>query len=152
MKTIPLAHGKVALVDDEDFERVNQFKWYADKPRYIWYAVRREGRTKIKLHQFIFPGYKLIDHKNRDGLDCRKENLRPATNSQNAANMRIHQGASSCFRGVSWHSPLKLWRTQICYEKIRLHLGYYEFEEDAAHVYDYAARIYFGEFARINFP
>src|SRR6185369_10082175 len=109
MKRIKLTQGKCALVDDEDFERVSQFKWVADKDKNnLWYASRHfplgnGKRTTQKMHTFILNGLKKVDHKNSDGLDNQKHNLRPATTSQNGANRRKQaRKTSSVFKGVWW--------------------------------------------------
>jgi len=157
MKEIQLTQGKVALVDDEDFDRVNQFKWCARRSNKIFYVLRNvlqpDGAYKSQLlHQFLMPGVSQIDHRNGDGLDNQKSNLRPASHSQNIANSRKSSGCSSKFKGVHWDNIRSLWAAQIRINWAKLNLGRYESEEDAAHVYDYAAKIYFGEFARLNFP
>jgi hypothetical protein len=99
MKEIPLNKGKVALVDDDDYERVMQFRWFAwNKPNSdIWYAIRANGYSKWdtstdrKMPQFLLgslPRGLVYDHINHNGLDNRKENLRVATYAENARNCR----------------------------------------------------------------
>lgn len=152
MKLIPLTQGKFAMVDDEDFDRLNQFKWYAQKTGSRCYAAT--GRH-IYMHRVILglSGNIMTDHKNGNGLDNQKSNLRPATNAENQQGFRrLKSVKSSVFRGVSWKKIAKLWYVTIAVKGENTHLGCYESEEDAAHVYDYAAKIYFGEFARLNFP
>jgi HNH endonuclease len=158
VKTIPLTQGKVALVDDADYEVVSKFKWYALKSRHTFYAVRNfpKGNGKqglIRLHRFLLPGHPEIDHRDGDGLNNQRENLRPATRSQNewgACHKR--RGVSSVYRGVSWYSRDKKWLSYIHVSGKGKHLGYFLSEEDAARAYDTAARKYFGEFASPNFP
>src|SRR4051794_29869348 len=81
MKTIPLTQGKVALVDDEDYERISRSSWIACRSKNLWYAcrsVRVNGRRLyIAMHQEVMLAKKgqLYDHKNNDGLDCRQSNL-----------------------------------------------------------------------------
>ena len=101
MREIQLTQGKVALVDDEDYEYLNQWKWYANKHRNTYYVrrnitVRKNGRTaqiNIKMHHIIMghPGKFVVDHINQNGLDNRKCNLRIVTNRQNSWN-RLNQG------------------------------------------------------------
>ena len=84
-KTIPLTQGKVAIVDDADFDWLNQWKWYAIHRRSIWYAETRDRSTGrcIRMHRLITkvqPDLQ-VDHRNRDGLDNRRCNLRCCTNS-----------------------------------------------------------------------
>lgn len=153
MKEIRLTQGKFALVDDEDFERTNQFKWFARRHRNTFYAVRSmcSGESKY-LHRFLLPEIRSVDHIDGDGLNNQRHNLRLATNAQNLANQRKQSGRSSVFKGVSWHTDTKIWEAYIKHQKKKIHLGCYESEVDAAHVYDYAAKTYFGGFARLNFP
>lgn len=158
MKEILLTKGKVALVDDEDFDRVNQFKWAASRGRGdVWYAKRFVSQrnyvvTYQRLQNFILPCEILIDHIDCDGLNNQRHNLRPATHAQNNANQRKQLGRSSVFKGVSWNPRNRNWNAHITHERVKIHLGCYESEIAAAHSYDYAAKIYFGEFARLNFP
>jgi len=156
MKQIPLTQGKFALVDDEDFERVNQFKWQAHCERSIWYTLRslprREGkRLVMRLHRLILnaPPNMQVDHINGNGLDNRKENLRLCTHSQNNWN-RIKKRGSSKFKGVHWHKVGKQWSSQICYNRKKIYLGLFQDPATAAKVYDDAAKKYFGVFAKTN--
>lgn len=159
MKFIPLTQGKVALVDDEDFELVSKFNWSATKARKTWYAkryVNRDGlETTISLHVMLLPpkeGF-ITDHKNGNGLDCQKHNLRYATWQQNNRNRSsLTRTKTSQFRGVCWHIRQKVWLAGIRISGKQLHLGRFQIEEDAARAYDSAARLYFGEFCRPNFP
>lgn len=156
MKLIPLSQGKFAMVDDADFEAVNAFKWYAKANRSSgWYAARNVGkpdgtRTTQKLHQFLMPGVSMIDHKDGDKLNYRRDNLRPCTLSQNQWNARKRRGTSK-FKGVTWFSPTRKWMARICFEGNPYSLGCFFSEIDAAKAYDAAARKFFGEFARPNF-
>jgi len=156
MKLVPLTQGKFAKVDDEDFVRVSQFKWAADETRSklgLWYAVRIDyssgTRKNIRLHNFIM-GMLKIDHKNGDGLDCQKHNLRPATQRQNLQNARKRENTTSRFKGVSKHTSCNRWAAWINIEGRGVYLGIYKLEEDAAIAYNGAAKLFFGEFARLN--
>ena len=157
MKEIQLTAGGIALVDDEDFERVTaEGGWYASESLNTFYARRvyhLGGRsyTTRNMHNFI-TGLSYVDHINGDGLDNRRANLRPATASQNQANQRKRRDNTSGFRGVQWHAPGKRWRAVIRV-KGKLHsLGYYQTPEEAALAYDVAAIKFFGEYASPNFP
>lgn len=155
MAEIPLTQGKFAIVDDEDFDLVNRYKWRAYLNHGIWYAKRDVrlpggGRIVKLLHMFL-TGFAQTDHRNGDGLDNRRVNLREATRSQNNANQRKTRG-SSRFKGTCWHKAKKRWLAGIKVFGRRQNLGYYTDEIDAALAYDAAARHLFGEFAALNFP
>lgn len=163
MKEIKLAGlggGHVALVDDEDFERVSQFKWKAKKPRNIVYAVRRvtdhskashRKQREVRMHRFIlnFPDYE-VDHRNHNGLDNQKYNLRSATSSQNRTNAPRKRLPASGFRGVQIQGGK--FKALICKDYCSRDLGTFLTAIEAALAYDVAARVLHGEFATLNFP
>ena len=156
MKEIKLTQNKVALVDDEDFEYLNQFKWYALKSYSTHYAVRGirlkgKGIT-ILMHRVILnmPKEMKTDHINHESLDNRRVNLRICTDSQNAMNMNSHKNSSSRFKGVSWHKRDKKWQVRIGYKKKVKYLGYSLSENEASLIYDKKAIELFGEFANLN--
>ena len=159
MKEIPLTQGKVAIVDDEDFDWLNRWKWCAHHNNYHWYAVRKDctskkGRT-VRMHRAILEhhGYNLhglgVDHINHDGLDNRLSNLRPANQSQNNQN-RYRAKGTSRYKGVYWHSRYHKWVAYIRINSHGVHLGYFSTEEVAAKAYNRAAIKLFGEFACLN--
>jgi hypothetical protein len=152
MPEIQLTQGKVAQIDDEDYARVAAWRWHAHRERTgIWYARCRMGTRTVYMHRFIMGGTGLIDHENRDGLDNRRRNLRPADKSLNAANQRKSRG-SSRYKGVSWYSADRKWRARIKVQGKQYELGQFADEADAGKAYDAAARGLFGPYARINFP
>lgn len=158
MKEIRITKGRVALVDDEDFLRVSSFAWQAiNNGDGNWYARRSyprvygQPRRTEYLHQFLMPGCVLVDHKNGNGLDNQKSNLRAASPSQNNANSRKKRAASSKFKGVSWSVRVGQWAAQLVARKKHYWLGYFESEDAAARAYDSAARQHFGDFANVNF-
>jgi hypothetical protein len=116
MKEIPLTQGKVALVDDDDFEKVMSVSpWYAHRATGgKWYARHRVNGTRKwqSLQRFILGldcGNPLMgDHKDRnDTLNCTKGNLRIATHQQNNCNRGRQKSNKSGFVGVSWHPPVR---------------------------------------------
>jgi hypothetical protein len=107
------------------------------------------------LHQEIIdvPKGMLIDHINHNPMDNRSANLRAATHSQNICHRRKRSGAKySKYKGITWRKDTRKWVARITFEKIGIHLGFFENEIDAARAYDDAAKIYHGEFASLNFP
>lgn len=161
MKRIPLTQGRVAEVDDVDFSYLSQFRWHARLDGRVWYAARMRPvanggeRKVIKMHQDIagFLGVPLLDHRDGDGLNNRRQNLRSATKQQNAANSRKRKGASTKFKGVHFYKSRGNFQAYIGVGNSKTrHLGYFENAVDAARAYDAAAVLQFGEFARLNFP
>lgn len=149
MRKIPLTRGKFALVDNADFQSISGFNWQACPHRRTWYA--RRAQKPQSLHQFIM-GINGVDHVNGNGLDNRRSNLRPATNSQNAMNRRKPRGTLSKFKGVTWNRSANKWHAQIKLNGKLKYLGVFSIETDAAKAYDGAASDLFGSFARLNFP
>ena len=159
-RRIPLTQGKYAIVDPEDFERLNKHKWYAAKRSNTFYAIRcvgtRRNRRNIWMHREIIhpPRHLVVDHINHNGLDNRKANLRPATQAQNNYNRVIikRKDSSSKYKGVTWKKENKKWLAQIHFKGEYIFLGYFKEEKQAAKAYDKAAKKYHGEFASLNFP
>jgi hypothetical protein len=158
MKTVSLTQGFVALVDDADYDRVSAHKWSATRVQTNVYGVRKvrtpTGRTTSQLlHRFILgvtaPEID-IDHKDHNGLNCQRSNLRKCVRGENDGNRR-KTGGSSQYKGVSWSNGKGKWRACITIGK-SIHLGYFIDEAEAAHAYDEAARTRFGIFANCNFP
>lgn len=159
MKKIPLTQGKFALVDDADFDWLNQWKWCAIKGRSTFYAARRatyeRGKQKgILMHRVLLgaPVGLDVDHKNGDGLNNQRDNVRVGTPQQNSFNRRRNAKGSSKFKGVCWYPPGRKWAARIRVNQHRFHLGYFSDETLAALAYDAAAKENFGDFARLNFP
>lgn len=158
MKCIPLTQNQIALIDDEDYDRVAQFRWRATRVEKRFYAARyikpAKGIYRIELlHRFIMgarPGQQ-IDHINGDCLDCRRSNLRFATDAQNQHNRGKHCDNTSGYKGVDWMKSKQRWRARITAHKQNIHLGLFDTPEDAARAYDAAALIYHRDFAHLNF-
>jgi hypothetical protein len=165
MITIPLTQGKSAVIDDRDAD-LAAFEWSAHRPPHsrTWYAVRAvrqtDGTRKIeRLHRAVWirahPGEdapREIDHRDGDGLNCARENLRAAVHCENSRNQRRHRDNASGFKGVSWSKQKKRWRAEIMSGGARRHLGLFGDPEVAARAYDAAARELHREFAALNFP
>lgn len=154
---IPLTQGLFALVDGEDYEWLNQWKWCACKGHTTYYAVRyaptQKGKRRwVRMHREILRLSEGVqaDHRNSYGLDNRKVNLRPATHNQNQWN-RLPQSKTSKYKGVSWNKQLKKWHTKIQFNNKQIHIGVFDSEIEAAKAYDRKAQELFGEFAHTNF-
>lgn len=158
MKEIKLTQGRVALVDDDDFSEQNQFHWYAHKCRYNWYATRNIGGRLFKklvyMHRAILgakDGVK-VDHRDGDGLNNTRKNIRKSTTMQNSANRGKNRNNKSGYKGVSYNVLSSKWQAQIKVSGHATYLGLFISSIDAARAYDRAARNMFGEFAHLNFP
>lgn len=158
MKTIPLTRGLVALVDDEDYDLVSQFKWCASQttPPGKYYAargIRRGGKpTSILMHNVIM-GALYIDHRDNDGLNNQRSNLRRATGTENKQNSRKRSDqCSSRWKGVCWNKKSKKWHATITINRKARSLGTYSDEASAATAYNIMAHHFFGEFALFNRP
>jgi DNA polymerase-1 len=160
---IPLTQGKYAIVDPDDYRRLSKHKWYAaGSPGNCYYAVRavmtKNGKKRrLHMHRQILkvPDDMFVDHINRNSLDNRKANLRPATPSQNGRNRAKYTNGtySSKYKGVTLHcGKNKPWRAHIQFNHKLISLGSFDDEIRAAKAYDRAAKRYHGEFAVLNFP
>ena len=165
MKLIELTQGQVAIIDDEDFERLNKHKWFAmrNPKNEDFYAVRNikkdgGGYKIILMHREIMnaPKGMMVDHIHHNTSDNRKSNLRICTSSQSVMNRRKYKRkCSSIYKGV-WlnkrrdNKGLKHLQAGIAVNGKKIHLGFFYNEKDAARAYNKAALKYFGEFAELN--
>lgn len=159
MKQIPLTQGKFALVDDEDYERINQWKWhiggkgYAIRTENFYKPCGRRTSRTIMMHRYILCVETVfhVDHINHDRLDNRRFNLRKCTRSQNLMNTQVRKNKSlSRYKGVARYARDKRWLAYINKDGIRHRLGRFEKEEDAAMAYNKKAIELFGAFALLN--
>lgn len=157
MKKIKLTQGKFALVDDEDFERVNKLKWYASfhPKRNVFTSIRRIGNKTIYMHQFIMntisKGHNYsIDHMDHDPLNNQKSNLRVCNNSENMRNRGRQKNNKSGAKGVCYVSERGKFKSYIKLNNKLMHLGYYNTLQEAALAYNKKALELFGEFAYLN--
>jgi len=156
MKTIALTQGKFALVDDVDFERLSQFKWFAWEQEGVFYALRnsrvgeRPKRTIIRMHREIFncAPTEDIDHKDGNGLNNQRWNLRISTNGGNNQNARKRRDNTVGLKGVYFHKQHRKFGAQIQSRGERVHLGLFKTPEEAHAAYCAAAAELHGEFAR----
>jgi len=165
MRTVPLggakAAGRVVRVDDHDYAQVAGYTWHvwersrgrrrASGPYAITVIRLPDGRKRVlQMHRLLMPGAAKVDHRDGDGLNNQRYNLREATRQGNSANSQKQRGTSSRFKGVSWHSGK--WEARIKVAGRLRYLGRFAVEAEAARAYDTAAREAFGEFARVNLP
>jgi hypothetical protein len=157
MQTITLTKGYVAFVDDEDYPKVSCYKWTAAVRKTAThtrvYAYRAVEGYSILLHRSVMElspeDPREVDHKDSNGLNCQKYNLRICTRSQNLGNMRKRMNTSSKYKGVS-KTPTA-WSAEIMCRGKRTRKAGFLTEMEAAKFYDSLALSYFGEFARMNF-
>lgn len=159
MKKLPLrgknGKGKFTMLDDEDAARLEEMgvSLYADKisknGTYVRFSY--EGK-KFYLHRFLMQPSKekVVDHINHNPLDNRKANLRICTHLENIRNSKSRRNSSSKYKGVRWVDSRQKYRVEICYNKKRVNLGYFQKETDAALAYNAKAKELFGEFAFLN--
>jgi hypothetical protein len=149
-KTISLTQGKVALVSDEDFDRVNQFKWCFSHG--YGYRKADHGTKTQYMHRFILGAQKddEVDHKNQNKLDNRRENLRFCSRSENSANKGKQKNSTTGYMGVSWNKNRQKYKAYIVCEGTQHELGFYDDKHEAAEAYNKKALLIYGEFAYLN--
>ncbi len=167
MKTIKLTQGKVALVDNADFEALNRFKWQAHrdgKGGGLYYAIRSVSINRatarmlgihrqyaVRMHREIMRPLKgeQVDHVDGDGLNNQRYNLRTASHAENVRNRGKQKNNTSGFKGVKWNGAAKKWEAKIGVDGKDVYLGVYTSKEIAYGVYCEAAKKHHGKYARI---
>jgi AP2 domain/HNH endonuclease len=159
MKRISITQGYTALVSDRDYSRVSRLKWHAWIDRhpdgsvrnvYAYHSYKVEGvQRKVQMHRFILemidPEIQ-VDHRDNNGLNNQRRNLRIATNAQNQRNARKAKGKSSKFKGVTWNKKVKRWQASMTANGKYLYLGLFLSEKEAAFAYTQTAQRIFGRF------
>jgi len=158
MKEIYLTQGKIALIDDEWFEEFIKYKWQAhyDPVTQAYYAVRREsvflGHKSIQMSRVVIgaPENTFVDHIDHNTLNNQAENLRLATVAQNQYNRKPNRNNPTGYKGVKPHGRGYMARIRV--NGVELYLGTWDTPQQAAAIYDKAAKEYFGDYAYLNFP
>lgn len=162
-KTIPLSGGKeFALVDEADFEYLNQWKWKLSSGRAVrtkhvgtvgdWRNGKRKDVT-IHMHRLVMdaPEGLEVDHIDGNPLNNQKSNLRLCSHEENRRNNKMYASNKSGFKGVSYSARHDKWITYIRFMNKSYNLGIFSDRIEAALEYDNVARQLFGEYARVNF-
>jgi hypothetical protein len=152
---IPLSKGQFALVDDTDYARLAPYQWFHSGTGYAVAFIRVDGRFRLTyLHRFLLEvGDGLqVDHVNCDKFDNRRANLRLASAGQNAHNRKPSSLSRTGLKGVGWHKRKLRYQARIQFQGMRYTLGSFDDPDLAALAYDAAARLLFGDYARLNYP
>ncbi len=153
MKEIKLTQGKVALVDDCDFEWLNKWKWCYGEGYAVRAFKKADGKwTTVKMHRLILdtPKGKHTDHKDHNGINNQRKNIRICDYAQNQFNQRKKEGLSSKYKGVNFFKRDKRWYAHITTKGKMRHIGSFKTEEEAARAYNGEAEKFYGEFALLN--
>lgn len=165
MKEIPLSQtikkkyyveNQVVMVDDEDYEWLNKFHWHIRKTKNIAYAMSAattEYPHKKTMHRMIMgitDSKVYVDHKDGNGLNNQRSNLRIATFQQNSVNRRKLKPLSSKYLGVYWCNTKNRWKSYLQNNRKRIYVGTFKNEDDAAMAYNAKSIEINGEFASLN--
>lgn len=143
---------EIAIVDNEDFDRLSKFEWRIDgRGNYVYRELNRYIRRCVSMPQEIFgKQYITFDHIDRNPLNNQKSNLRPVTHHQNMMNTTKRKRTTSKYKGVGWHKKSNLWRAYIQFNYKHIHIGFFMSEIEAAKAYNDRATELFKEFANLN--
>lgn len=152
MKEIYLGSGVSAIVDDDDYPKVLPFKWRVQKGKYTQYAVCTIKGKPVLMHRFILCAtsrYEVTDHKNGNGLDNRKENIRICSFQENNFNKKGYKNNALGIKGVN-KCGVKTWQARITHNKKTIYLGVFNSKHEAAIAYNEKAKELQGEFSFLN--
>ena len=148
---IPLSRKRIAIIDEEDYEKVSKYKWYCSS---VGYANHKSKGACLAMHRYILDlndRKMTVDHINGNKLDNRRCNLRICTQRLNTKNKTKQYDNKSGYKGVYLHSSKK-WVTNISVDNKTVYVGIFSDIIKAAKAYDEAAVKYYGEYAKLNFP
>lgn len=154
MKEIKLTNGGSTFVDDEDYERLLPYKWHRHDERGLQYVrvsfSKNKKQTVILMHRLIMnaPVGVDVDHKDGNGLNNQKGNLRLCTDQQNSMNMKLFCTSTSGHKGVSWNKQFKKWESYIWFHRKKIRLGEYKEKADAIAAREKAEKELYGNWSR----
>jgi hypothetical protein len=153
---IPLTKGHVAIIDVHDIHLVIARNWHAHVQNHTVYAKRGANKggkyVGVYLHSALLgpaPDGMRIDHRDGNGLNNRRSNLRYATDSQNSSNRRFAQKSTSGVKGVTWHKASAAWQSQIKVRGKGIYLGLFRCRTAAHLAYAKASQALHGQFGRL---
>ena len=153
MKKIKLKCGFCTVVDDFDYELLSKMHWHTAKRGFYVCGFDPVTKKNVKMHRLIMQvenRHDVVDHKDGNFLNNTRENLRVCNQAQNAMNANARRGSSSQHKGVSWCKRSRKWKSAIMFEGKSVTIGKYTSEKAAAAEYNKYAKIYHGEYARLN--
>jgi len=154
---VPLTRGYEAIVDIEDAGMASGYNWYVMFcGENLVYAARNErvtGKRKtILMHRVVAnPSEKqVVDHRDHNGLNNRKSNLRVCSHTENIRNSRKRLDNTSGYRGVCWNKKLRKWQAEINVNGEVIYLGTFKDIEKAYQAYCKASRRYHKDYSNIG--
>jgi hypothetical protein len=143
---IPLNNNQEAICDADRFDEVSKYNWYLHNG----YVLTHTAPKSTRLHRFLYPELKLLDHINRNKLDNRSCNLREATQAENVLNRSANKNSKLGYKGICYRKRSNKYEPKICYKNKIYYLGTYITPEEAAEAYNKKAIELFGEYACLN--